>query len=459
MVIGCKNSTIPDGIQRIEEFAFHYCLSLSSIVIPSSVTYIGQYAFGECINLNSIKCAAITPPALGSNVFDNVTKSIPLTVPEQSVDLYKAADQWNKFTNIHGFKPPQCLVSSGTCGENLTWKLTCDNILIIEGEGAMQNWATENDVPWQEYKSQIESISLSENVTKIGDFAFYEFSSIQSLDIPNNITSIGAHSVRYCTNLTTITIGTGLVNIGNWAFNGCYNLTYIHVDANNPHFHDITGVLFNNNYHLLVQYPIGLSDTDYKIPTNATTIGSGAFSYCKSLLSVTIPASVSDIESYAFFNCNNITSITCKAVTPPAVGYMAFMGIDQSIPVYVPLESVEQYQNDEQWQYFSNIQAILTECTISYIDKDASIIYTEDIILHLPEPPAFTGFTFVKWTASSDNIADGITLHAIYIADSPTSAPQEVANPSNPAQKLIRNGNVYILTGDHTYTLTGQEVR
>ena len=37
--------------------------------------------------------------------------------------------------------------------------------------------------------------------------------------------------------------------------------------------------------------------------------------------------------------------------------------------------------------------------------------------------------------------------------------PEVVINPANSAQKLIRNGRVYILTGDKTYTITGQEVR
>jgi len=52
-----------------------------------------------------------------------------------------------------------------------------------------------------------------------------------------------------------------------------------------------------------------------------------------------------------------------------------------------------------------------------------------------------------------------ISCEAVYKADDPTSAPEVVTNPSNPAQKLIRNGNVYILTDSKTYTVTGQEVR
>ena len=100
-----------------------------------------------------------------------------------------------------------------------------------------------------------------------------------------------------------------------------------------------------------------------------------------------------------------------------------------------------------------------TVLTVSYQDKDEVNIDSEDITLHLPEPPVFSGFTFLKWQVVAGDLTDGITIHAVYTANTPTSAPEVVVNPANPAQKLIRNGNVYILTDSKTYTVTGQEVR
>ena len=39
-----------------------------------------------------------------------------------------------------------------------------------------------------------------------------------------------------------------------------------------------------------------------------------------------------------------------------------------------------------------------------------------------------------------------------------SSAPEIYVNPVNPAQKLLRNGQVYILQDGKTYTITGQKL-
>ncbi|MFA6199662.1 MAG: leucine-rich repeat protein [Bacteroidales bacterium] len=91
---------IQAGTVSISGGAFNDCSGLTSITIPNSVTSICDYAFYDCRGLTSITCSAQTPPSLGEFVFFNVNKSIPLYVPEASVALYKAAEQWRDFNNI-----------------------------------------------------------------------------------------------------------------------------------------------------------------------------------------------------------------------------------------------------------------------------------------------------------------------------------------------------------------------
>ena len=92
---------IPNGITEIREQTFYHCTNLTSVIIPANVTNIGKEAFLNCTGLTSITCEAINPPALGINVFHFVDTSIPLYVPQESIEAYKTATSyWSYFTNI-----------------------------------------------------------------------------------------------------------------------------------------------------------------------------------------------------------------------------------------------------------------------------------------------------------------------------------------------------------------------
>ena len=54
LIVGCKNTLIPDSVSAIGKGAFAGCSELTSIVIPDSVTEIGNSAFSDCRGLNSV---------------------------------------------------------------------------------------------------------------------------------------------------------------------------------------------------------------------------------------------------------------------------------------------------------------------------------------------------------------------------------------------------------------------
>ena len=55
-------------------------------------------------------------------------------------------------------------------------------------------------------KSQITSVKFSNNVTHIGDAAFYGCSALNNITIPNSVTSIGDHAFKDCSALGSIVI-------------------------------------------------------------------------------------------------------------------------------------------------------------------------------------------------------------------------------------------------------------
>ena len=112
---------------------------------------------------------------------------------------------------------------SGTCGDNLQWKLTDEGVLTITGTGEMQNWEDRHARPWSP-NGNIKQVIIGDGVTTIGDYAFSGSSSLTSITIPNSVTDIGSHAFSSCSSLTSITIPNSVTDIGPSAFSSCiYN--------------------------------------------------------------------------------------------------------------------------------------------------------------------------------------------------------------------------------------------
>ena len=84
--------------------------------------------------------------------------------------------------------------------------------------------------------------------------------------------------------------------------------------------------------------------------------------------------------------------------------------------------------------------------TIRFVSKDDATIAVQSVGLNL-EAPVIDGFTFDHWQVVEKNISadQTIRLQAVYTSNAPNHAPKVYTNPANPAQKLVRQGNVYIL--------------
>ena len=102
----------------------------------------------------------------------------------------------------------------------------------------------------------------------------------------------------------------------------------------------------------------------------------------------------------------------------------------------------------------------IADCKINILNKNEMIIGSGNTTISLPEPPFIEDFTFVGWDVVAGHLADGITIQATYSYNGiATSAPSEVSVQGNPVQKLIRNGNIYILIDNSTYSIQGQELK
>lgn len=189
------------------------------------------------------------------------------------------------------------VTDSGKCGDNAYWALYNDGTLYISGTRAMYNPYYREDVPWYYYRSIIKSVTISNDVTTIGDFAFIDCSNLESVKIGNSVTTIGNSAFSGCTSLTSITIPDNVTIFGNGAFEDCTNLTNIVIPEN------VTSIGYD-------AFCDCTSLTSISIPDKVTNIGIYTFSGCTNLMSVIIGNRVESISHRAFYNCQNLTNIT-----------------------------------------------------------------------------------------------------------------------------------------------------
>jgi hypothetical protein len=75
------------------------CGNLTSVTIGNGITSIGNTAFNLCSALRSVTVEATTPPSLlNANAFNN-TNNCPIYVPAESVNTYKAANNWSSYAS------------------------------------------------------------------------------------------------------------------------------------------------------------------------------------------------------------------------------------------------------------------------------------------------------------------------------------------------------------------------
>ena len=212
------------------------------------------------------------------------------------------------------------VVTSGTCGNGLTWTLDGTGTLRISGIGAMNNfWA--GGSPW-EHNSSIKRVNISSGVTTIGDFAFYGCRNLEQIVIPEGVTDIGSAAFWCCDALTDISLPSSLKVCGSGAFaesgiifneyeSGYYlgqgtNPYFLLVDADNDivEIHEDTRIIggsaFSENATL----------TGITIPDGVESICGDAFRQCTALTKIVIPENVVRIGDYAFADCDALISVT-----------------------------------------------------------------------------------------------------------------------------------------------------
>ena len=517
---GLTSVTIGNSVTNIGGGAFSYCSGLTSITIPNSVTSIGESAFLGCSGLTSVTIGdSVT--TIGTSAFQYCSGLMSVTIPNSVTSIGSGAFRsctgltsitiGNNVTNIedHVFDGCTSLMS-------VVWNAKYCSDFTSSNTPFYYHDSIESSNNF-DLNSQITSFAFGDCVQHIPAYICDGMKNLTSVTIGNSTTSIGDYAFRDCSGLTSITIPQDVMSIGTYSFRGCTSLMHVKWNAldytaTNPFYCDAVGdaiefdlrkqitsfvcsdsiyaispnicaqmtnldtliaptiiwdsedvdvehqpknlkyiKLLNGELTETIQSILsgsrktirtldldGVSNTEipdeafrefYKmdtlvLPAQLTKIPYKAVSECVALQSIVVPEGVTDIEYGAFSGCSGLQTLSlpstlqsiadngfasCSALkemrvhaqTPPTVYANTFSGVKRTIPVYVPQSAYNDYTTADVWKEF-------------FIQSD---------------------------------VADGVEN-----VPSNDTRNQDV-------HKVLRNGQVYIIRGDQTYTLTGEEVK
>ena len=318
---------LPNSVTTIGNSAFENSNLYYGIMMPNSVTQIGYRAF-RASNISKINIGKGVK-SIGDYAFAYCDKLYEIKIPDSVEDIGQWIIYESNVSRIHLGKGIKTL----GYGWNSYGKLSSIYIYDLE---SYFNIVCEGD-----------SFS-SGNVFTPNNYLYLSGELVQDLIIPEGVIHLKESHFSNCASFTSITIPDSVENIDNGLLKGCTNINSIKGKYASP---DSKCLIFNN---ILKSFAVNCKATEYTIPNNISTIGDYAFYYCRDITSITILENVTSIGEYAFAECSNLTNVYCNRLTPPTLGYNAFLNNASTRKIYVPTEAVEAYKAADGWKNYAS---------------------------------------------------------------------------------------------------------
>ena len=190
---------VPEGIVKINSYAFKSCNLIEEIKLPNSLTTIGYDAFAECYSLRKI------------NIPSSVTK-IPSSAFQNCISL--------SILNCHSGL--ECVDSHAFQG--------CRNLALFPFSDSIK------EIGYQAFCgcSLLQNVYFSKTLSSISSQSFSNCEALTEIFIPKTVRNINNEAFANCVSLSKVVITNSDVDVSATSFLGCHNLVSLYLHEINP---------------------------------------------------------------------------------------------------------------------------------------------------------------------------------------------------------------------------------
>jgi hypothetical protein len=306
-------------------------IKIYSVSFPDSITSIDSYAFEDQELTEVIVPASVKK--FGRDAFAQIPSLLRFEYEGEGYAESENGILYNCY-NLRYFKGITRMLAYNDALDTLivTYGYASANFLNLSYIDDSQAYDTRLSGKYDTIPKKIRTYFLPSELEKICDFLLCYASNLGGITIPEKVHTIGTGAFLHCTSLDSLVfMGDSLQIIGDSAFSHCSQLS-------------------------------GLS-----LPKNIHSIGHSAFIGCSSLDSLVFMGDgLQTIGDSAFCNCNQLAKISLQDTLPPIIEAHTFEGVDRSIPIYVPLGSIQRYKDAPYWCEFQNF---IEPSSMTYVDE------------------------------------------------------------------------------------------
>ena len=312
--------TVPGTVEEIDSGCFRDCSQLKSVTVPDNITYIGSKAFMNCTALETVTLSNAVS-ALNENVFYNCKKLKQLYIPGSVVAIHSKA--FYGCASLKQLRIPASVHSiDGDALDGLTcvfdvakgseahkfffyagggYSYTVDGKAPSTSDGGVSNGFTyfvkdngKATIVDCDLKGDVIIPSKIAGITvdNLEEQLFFGADGITSVTIPNTVTYFGSSTED---------------NKWDYVFSYCDQLEAINVQAGNPTFCSVDGVLYLKDMKTLVHYPVAREGSVYRLPATTTTLCCTSFASCKHLKELYLTDKDVWWYGYTFSDTGNLT--------------------------------------------------------------------------------------------------------------------------------------------------------